>query len=217
MNVFNAYADYYDLLYKDKNYSTEADYVDQLIQQYCPGATSLLNMGCGTGMHDFFLAEKGYHIIGVDRSEKNIKHARSKCSGDKTKSYELEFMKRDIRELRLNQTFDAVISLFHVMSYQTTNSDLRAVFANVKAHLAPGGIFIFDCWYGPAVLTDRPEVREKEWSDDAIKISRKAVPVYTTKHSHLPAGLLALALRAAGHPRLARRPDSPRRSADPGR
>ncbi len=176
MNVFNAYADYYDLLYKDKDYSAEADYVDQLIKQRRPGAMSILNMGCGTGMHDFFFAEKGYHIIGVDRSEKNIKHARSKCHGKHSVPYSLDFRKGDIRYLKLNQAFDAVISLFHVMSYQTTNADLSAAFASARSHITDNGVFIFDCWYGPAVLSDPPCVRVKTVENNDIRITRIAEP-----------------------------------------
>ena len=36
--VFNAYAAYYDLLYKEKNYKEEAVYIERLIQKNCFGA-----------------------------------------------------------------------------------------------------------------------------------------------------------------------------------
>jgi hypothetical protein len=49
-----------------------------------------------------------------------------------------------------------VFSLFHVMSYQTSNKDLQDAFETAKINLKPGEIFIFDCWYGSSVLTDRP-------------------------------------------------------------
>ncbi len=39
------------------------------------------------------------------------------------------------------------------------------------------GVFIFDVWYGPAVLTDRPVVRVKRMEDDEIKVTRLAEPV----------------------------------------
>ena len=32
--VFNEYAHYYDLLYKDKDYVGEAEYIDSLIKKY---------------------------------------------------------------------------------------------------------------------------------------------------------------------------------------
>jgi hypothetical protein len=63
------------------------------------------------------------------------------------------------------------------MSYQTTNEDFLSALETAKAHLAPGGIFVFDFWYGPAVLTDRPAVRVKKLEDDQIQAIRLAEPV----------------------------------------
>ena len=57
----------------------------------------------------------------------------------------------------IGQKFDAIVFLFHVMSYQVTNKMLNEVFSNVFKHLNDGGLFIFDFWYGPAVLTDPPK------------------------------------------------------------
>jgi hypothetical protein len=68
------------------------------------------------------------------------------------------------------------MSLFHVMSYQTSNEDLAAAFATAHEHLKPGGVFIFDCWYGPAVLRQWPTVTEKTLSDDSTEVYRKATP-----------------------------------------
>ena len=70
-----------------------------------------------------------------------------------------------------------VISLFHVVSYQTTNEDLEEMFATASNHLREGGIFIFDFWYGPAVLSDRPVVRVKRMSNELINVLRIAEPV----------------------------------------
>ncbi len=89
----------------------------------------------------------------------------------------LTFSPGDIREIRLNKRFDAVIALFHVISYQTTNEDVTAAFETARQHLNPGGVFIFDIWYGPAVLTERPSVRIKRMADDQTEITRLAEPV----------------------------------------
>jgi SAM-dependent methyltransferase len=86
-------------------------------------------------------------------------------------------MEADIRDVRLHSRFDAVVSLFHVMSYQVTNEDIRRAFETARAHLDEGGIFIFDCWYGPAVLTERPEVRVKRVENEEVSITRIAEPV----------------------------------------
>lgn len=176
MNVFNEYTDYYDLLYKDKDYAGESEYIDKLIKKYQPNAKSILNLGCGTGNHDFFLRNKGYRITGVDGSERNVEKARAKLSDLREECVDLAFKCGDIRNIRLDQTFDIVISLFHVMSYQVTNEDLKSAFETAKIHLSNGGLFIFDCWYGPAVLTERSETRIKQVENKQTRIIRIAEP-----------------------------------------
>ena len=170
MSVFAAYSKYYDLLYRDKDYPGEARYIHELVTKHRPGARTVLDLGCGTGRHAQLLAERDYQLTGVDLSEEMLKVARE--SGP-----QLSFVQGDVRSVRLGKTFDVVLSLFHVMSYQTTNADLRAALSTVREHLAPGGLFVFDCWYGPAVLSSRPETRVKRLEDASIQVTRLAEPV----------------------------------------
>jgi SAM-dependent methyltransferase len=178
MSVFGNYARYYDLLYKDKDYQGEANYVRNLIEKYAQSAGSILELGCGTGAHAKLLAEFGYRLHGVDLSEDmlTVAHQR-KLDSDLELAERMSFSKGDIRNVKVDGHFDVVLSLFHVMSYLVTNEDLQAAIATAKSHLKPGGIFIFDCWYGPAVLTDRPAVRVKELEDNEIAVTRIAEPV----------------------------------------
>ncbi|ACD97083.1 class I SAM-dependent DNA methyltransferase [Trichlorobacter lovleyi] len=173
MSLFGEYARYYDLLYRDKDYAAEVAYIHDILQQHCPAAHSILNLGCGSGRHDRLLSEKGYAMTGVDLSEDMLAAARQAAEGYAA----VRYVQDDVRTVRLDMTFDVIISLFHVMSYQAENADLMAAFGTARQHLKSGGIFIFDCWYGPAVLTDRPAVRVKELVDDTISITRIASPV----------------------------------------
>jgi SAM-dependent methyltransferase len=84
----------------------------------------------------------------------------------------------DARTVRLGRKFDAVISLFHVMCYQNTEADALAVMETAKEHLKPGGLFLFDFWYGPGVLADPPERRERILQDDSTHLKRIAEPVH---------------------------------------
>lgn len=177
MTCFIDYARYYNLLYKDKDYAGEAQYVHDLIQKYKPGAKTILNLGCGTGSHDFELAKLGYDVTGIDLSPEMLAVANKRFSTQKAQIANLTFIQGDIRTARLNKMFDVVISLFHVMSYQTTHDDLQAAIYTAKTHLNAGGLFLFDCWYGPAVLTDLPVVRVKRFIDDEIEVLRIAEPV----------------------------------------
>ena len=176
--VFDTYAHYYDLLYRDKDYAGEAEYVATHIRKQAPQAKRILDLGCGTGAHAEHLARMGYTVHGVDMSEAMLARAEArKANLPPEVAARLSFCLGDVRTVRTGETYDAVISLFHVMSYQTTNDDLQAAFTTAKVHLNPGGLFLFDCWYGPAVLTDPPVVRVKRLEDDEIEVLRIAEPV----------------------------------------
>jgi hypothetical protein len=82
----------------------------------------------------------------------------------------------DICSARLGRTFDAVLSLFHVVSYQVTNAQVQAVFEGAAEHLPAGGLFVFDFWYSPAVHAQQPSVRVKRMADAAVEITRIAEP-----------------------------------------
>ncbi|MBD2020711.1 class I SAM-dependent methyltransferase [Leptolyngbya sp. FACHB-36] len=178
MSVFGSYAHYYDLLYRDKNYGAEAQFVHELIQRHAPDAKSILELGCGTGMHAALLSERGYSLCGVDLSSKMLERANQRVQTlPEHQVAQLTFQQGDVRSVRLDRSFDVVVSLFHVISYQTINEDLQAAFATAKQHLKPGGVFLFDCWYGPAVLSDRPSVRVKRLADEILSVTRIAEPV----------------------------------------
>ena len=176
--VFDGYAHYYDLLYREKDYAGESAYVASHLKRHAPRAARILELGCGTGAHAEQLARMGYAVHGVDQSEAMLARAAARKSAlGPEVAARLSFGRGDARSVRIAEPYDAVISLFHVMSYQTTNADLRAAFATAAAHLQPGGLFLFDFWYGPAVLEQRPEVRVKRLEDEIIKVTRIAEPV----------------------------------------
>ena len=176
--VFDAYANYYDLLYRDKDYAAEAEYVATHIRRQAPGAKRILELGCGTGAHAAYLVRVGFDVHGVDLSDTMLVRAEArKATLPAAEAKSLTFAAGDVRTVQTGVTYDVVISLFHVMNYQTTNADLEAAFKTAVTHLTSGGLFLFDFWYGPAVLTQKPEVRIKRLADDHIKVTRIAEPV----------------------------------------
>lgn len=178
MTTFGGYARYYDLLYRDKDYRGETEFVERIIRSYVPEPRHALELGCGTGVHGIMLAERGYDVVGVDISDDMLGVAAQRLAGQPAEiATRIRFVRGDVRHARVDGRFDAVLALFHVLSYQLTNDDLRAVFSVAKAHLAPDGVFVFDCWYGPAVLTDRPTVRVKRLADEATVVTRIATPM----------------------------------------
>lgn len=168
-SMFNAYSRYYDLLYRDKDYAAEVAYVSSLLDRYGVNSGDLLEFGSGTGKHGRQLAELGYTVHGIERSAEMVAAAQP--------AQGFTCQQGDIAASNMGRTYNAVLSLFHVISYQITNHQLQAVFANAAAHLNPGGLFIFDFWYSPAVYAQRPSVRVKRMADDQVEITRIAEPV----------------------------------------
>jgi len=169
LNNFNVYSKYYDLLYRDKDYVGEATYMQRLLCRHGIVKGELLEFGSGTGKHGCLLADMGYRVHGVERSSEMVARALE-CPG-------FTCEQGDICTVQLGSTFDAVLSLFHVISYQTTNVDVLSVFARAEEHVKPGGLFVFDFWYSPAVYAQRPEVRVKRLADEDVDVTRIAEPV----------------------------------------
>jgi SAM-dependent methyltransferase len=175
--VFNAYAAYYDLLYKDKDYVGEARYVLDLLSRHGMSGRRILDLGCGTGRHACLFAEAGYEVDGVDLSPNMITEALGQLP--KELAGNVHYQVGDVRNVDLGHKFDAVVSLFHVASYQTRTADLKAMFSTASRHLTKGGIFLFDFWYGPGVLSDPPVVRVRRMEGPDACVTRIAEP-----HSH---------------------------------
>jgi SAM-dependent methyltransferase len=68
--------------------------------------------------------------------------------------------------------FDAVLLMFAVLSYQLDNAGVTAALRTARRHLRSGGLLLFDVWYGPAVLFQRPSERVKTIPTLTGKISR---------------------------------------------
>jgi SAM-dependent methyltransferase len=176
-SVFNQYARYYDLMYQDKDYKSEAGFIKGLLDQHAPHSPGILELGCGSGSHALCLCEMGYTLHGIDKSKKMLSLAKAKTSKLPVPALSrLSWRQADICHVQLNQQYDAVLSLFHVMNYQIGDEDIANLFKTVDGHLKSGGIFIFDCWNGPAVLHQPPEIRVKHAENDALLVTRICEP-----------------------------------------
>jgi len=117
-----------------ETYVEESERFAALLREHSPrDVTTVLNLGCGGGHNDWTL-KRHFRVTGVDVSEEMIALAR-RCNP------EVEYRVGDMRTLRLDETFDAVV-IFDSIDYMLTESDLRAAFETAFHHLAPGGVFV---------------------------------------------------------------------------
>jgi ubiquinone/menaquinone biosynthesis C-methylase UbiE len=159
MSVFNSlYANEYDTLYLEKDYVGECALVESAIKQFGRPVRSILDVGCGTGSHAIEFARRGYQVTGVDLSQSMLDVAARKAA-DETLDHQPKWITGDARKFAADSHFDIATMLFAVVSYLTTNDDVLEGLSNIRRHLRPGSLFLCDFWYGPAVLSVRPNER----------------------------------------------------------
>lgn len=178
MSFGDIYSKHYDLLYADKNYEKECVFIEEAFKKYSPfEPTKILDIGCGTGGHLLNLAKRGYEVVGIDKSKSMVQIAEEKIRKYKIRA---RIMAGDVLDFSLNEKFDACISMFAVINYIVETDYLIKAFNNIRRHLKQGALFIFDYWYGPAVLTIRPSSRVKIVEKNGVKVIRIVVPQLDT-------------------------------------
>jgi SAM-dependent methyltransferase len=83
----------------------------------------------------------------------------------------------DMRALDLGRTFDAVTCLFSGIGYVTEPAELRETIRRFVAHLAPGGVLVFDGWIRPDAWIDGLRPEPEVVTDDAVTVVRLSVGV----------------------------------------
>jgi SAM-dependent methyltransferase len=179
--IFADYAEYYDLLYADKPYRAEAEYIARLIARFSSCAARperILDLACGTGRHCLELAALGYVVEGSDASAGMIRRAALAAAEQRS---EVRFYNHSFQESqRIGKSYDVVVSLFSSIGYLTTHSELMTSLQNINSLLAPQGLFIFDFWNGNAVIKDYSPIKvlQKRTGDHKlIRISRTGLDI----------------------------------------
>lgn len=167
--MFEKSSRFYDAIYRWKDYPAEAHKVHALVKQHCPGATTLLDVACGTGQHLEHLADK-YVAEGFDMNKEFLALAHGRIP-------DVPLHHGDMEQLDLRRQFDVVICLFSSIGYAVAVDRLHKTVDAMARHLRPGGVLVVEPWFSPeefdaghlgAVFVDEDDLKIARINDSAV-------------------------------------------------
>ena len=172
--IFASSAKFYDLIYKDKDYAGEAQYVFDKIKGFRPKCESLLELGCGTGNYSYPFRNLGLKVHGIDASSEMISIANQKTSSMGTNNISFEVSSAE--NLYSSTRWDSVISLFFMLGYQISDESLQETLKHVRSVLGKDGLFVFDFWNAPCVLKTGCSSKKIVVENEELWVSRESTP-----------------------------------------
>ncbi|CAN7282235.1 class I SAM-dependent methyltransferase [Rhizobium sp. LjRoot98] len=126
-------AELYDL---DSGWSLDRDFYLALAGK---APQRVLDLGCGTGLLCDAYAALGHVVTGVDPARAMLDIARQKPNGDR-----IDWVQAAAQHFRSPERFDLIIMTGHAFQVFLDDSDVLAVLATIRQHLAPGGMIAFE-------------------------------------------------------------------------
>jgi SAM-dependent methyltransferase len=171
MADYDLLAKFYDRLMSDS--SLRSTQVMSCIERYGPTASSLLELGCGTGAVLCGLSAVG-SLAGMDISPNMLDIARARLPG-------VQFIQGDISSFDLGRRFDVIVCTYDVLNHLAEFNRWISCFACTCKHLTEGGLFIFDVnTVGQLnrVACEQPQVYEFDGNTVIINVSAEERPFY---------------------------------------
>ena len=159
MDDFQYLSEYYDS-FVGADYPTMAEYVHQkLTLLQCKGKYGV-DLGCGSGTLTYQMAQLGYDMIGIDRSNGMLAQAAFK----RPEGSDVLFLQQDLTDFELYGPSDFMISTLDCINYLDSEGVCRFLKA-CNQNLAADGLLIFDfntLYKYESVLDGRTFVYETE-------------------------------------------------------
>jgi SAM-dependent methyltransferase len=135
LRLYSEFADWYHLLAAPSDYAEDARlYLDLLTEAAGSTPRTLLELGSGGGNLAFHY-KRSVETTLVDLSPRMLAASRRL-------NPECEHAQGDMRSVRLERTFDAVL-IHDAVQYLTTENDLRQSMGTAFVHCRPGGVALF--------------------------------------------------------------------------
>jgi SAM-dependent methyltransferase len=125
-----------------------------------PRGASVLDACCGPGRHSLELASRGYRVTGIDITGSYLEAARESAAawglaaardrgrgsrrGAAPGAGSADFVRADVRRIRLPRRFDLAINLYTSFGYFRDRRDDLAALRSLRRSLRPGGKLVLE-------------------------------------------------------------------------
>ena len=145
-----------------ENYSSDRDqfknkkYLD-VLSGYLKPKSKILDIGCGSGKPiDEYLVTKGYEVIGIDISEKQIEMALKNVP-------QATYLVKDMSELDfIENSFDTVVSFYAI--FHIPREEHLELFKKIHKVLKKDGLFLTTLGYEDWVGSEKFHGATMHWS-----------------------------------------------------
>ncbi|MEG0806281.1 MAG: methyltransferase domain-containing protein [Lachnospiraceae bacterium] len=139
MEAYSGFAQVYDRFMDNVPYEEWGEWLVRKLNHRGIVNGLVLDLACGTGKLTQILAENGYDMTGIDRSEEMLAIAQNQRD-----SQGILYLCQDMCEFELYGTVKAIVSVCDSVNYILELEDLTKMFRLVNNYLDPGGLFVFD-------------------------------------------------------------------------
>jgi SAM-dependent methyltransferase len=141
-SLANIYHEMYQHIF---DYDKEFNYYDSILKK--ENCTTILEIGCGSGMLASKFLKNDYNYLGLDLSEDMLDIARNEVQAD-------VFVQSDMRNLTYSGQFDAVLITGNSIVHVIENKGIIDTFSGVYRSLKKQGLFIFGAFDADSVFVN---------------------------------------------------------------
>lgn len=138
--AFSTIAPYYDKLMSFVNYPAWVDYIEKIIVLNNIEEKLIFDLACGTGVCLDLWLDKGYEVIGLDKSLDMLQVTKRKLA-EKDRGL---LINGDMRNFKLGRQMPIITCLYDSLNYLLTAAELLRCYRRVFDALSDDGIFVFD-------------------------------------------------------------------------
>jgi len=157
---------FYPYMFAEQRMASAPLEVDRVLALSGVTQGRVLDLCCGPARHALVLAQRGFEVTGVDRSDFLLAKARERAAGTG-----VELVRSDMREFVRPNTFDLALSLFTSFGYFESRDDDLAVLRNIRASLKTGGVFVIDVISKEYVIAQGGATRWEQWPGGELHVS----------------------------------------------